>query len=320
MQITDAGNKKMKKLAGMVAALIVVLLGLFLGRDYLGITDIPAAELKAKYGQGSSYIDVLGTEVRIKESGQGEPLLLLHGFAASADTWEGWRGYLDKHYRVIAVDVPPFGITGPLAGRQMNPVELQNFMDALVARLGLTQFYLGGNSLGGYISWNYARRHPENVKKLILVDSAGYAQAAPLPVKLMKTPVVRDITAHLSPYFIVAASVRDVYGNTDNVTDAQIQRYHDMMRRDDSRAAVADLMSSLNFDGQGVKDVKTPTLIIWGGRDRWIPPAHAELFHRDISGSQLIMFDELGHIPMEEDPARTALAAERFLQSAPLSK
>lgn len=320
MQSTVTGNKEMKKLAGVVAALVVVLLGLFLGRNYLGITDIPAAELKEKYGQDAGYIEVLGTEVRVKESGHGEPLLLLHGFAASADTWDGWRAYLGQHYRVIAVDVPPFGITGPLAGRQMTPAELQNFMDVLVPKLGLTQFYLGGNSLGGYMAWNYARRHPEQVKKLLLVDSAGYAMDSPLPVKLMTTPIVRDLTAHLSPRFVIAASVRDVYGNTDNVTEAQIQRYHDMMRRDDSRAAVADLMSSLHFDGQGIKDVKTPTLIIWGGRDRWIPPAHAELFHRDIAGSQLLMFDELGHIPMEEDPARTALAAARFLQSAPLSK
>lgn len=310
----------MKKLAWTGGIFTAVLLGLFLGRNYLGITDIPVAELKAKYGQDSRYIEVLGADVRIKESGRGEPLLLLHGFAASADTWDGWRSYLGTHYRVIAVDVPPFAITGPLPGRRMSPLELQNFMDALVAKLGLTRFYLGGNSLGGYIAWNYAVRHPENVKKLVLVDSAGYPHDKPFPVKMMETPVVRNITAHFSPYFLVASSVHDVYGLRENVTEAQIQRYHDMMRRENSRAAVADLMSALHFDGQGVKDVKTPTLIIWGGQDRWIPPSHAELFHRDISGSQLIMFDELGHIPMEEDPARTALAAARFLQSEPLSK
>lgn len=302
----------MKKLAGISALLATLVLALFLGRDYLGITDIPVAELKAKYGQDSRYIEVLGTEVRIKESGQGEPLLLLHGFAASADTWDGWRARLNPHYRVIAVDVTPFAITGPLPGRSMSPEQLQVFMDALVAKLGLTQFYLGGNSLGGYIAWNYARRHPEQVKKLVLVNSAGYPMPAPFPVKLMQTPVLRDITAHLSPYFLVADSVRDVYGQPENVTDAQIQRYHDMMRRENSRVAVADLMSSLSFDGQGVKEVRTPTLIIWGAKDRWIPPAHAELFHRDIPGSQLIMFDELGHIPMEEDPARTSLAVARF--------
>lgn len=308
----------MKKL---VAVLLVLVAGLFFGRDYLGITDIPAAELREKYGNGAYFVEVLGTQVRVKEAGQGEPLLLLHGFAASADTWDGWLARLSPHYRVIAVDVAPFALTGPLPGRTMSPDELQSFMDALVPKLGLSQFYLGGNSLGGYIAWNYALRHPEQVKKLILVDAAGYAMPAPLPVKLMQTPVLRDITAHLSPRFIVAQSVRDVYGRPENVTDAQIQRYHDMMRREDARAAVSDLVRRLDFNGVGVNGqsitaVKTPTLILWGARDQWIPPEHAAFFHRDIAGSQLIMYDELGHIPMEEDPGRTALDAARFLMRA----
>jgi len=311
---------EMKKPAWIGGAFIAVLLGIFLGRNYLGVTDIPVAELKAKYGQDSRYIEVLGTDVRIKESGRGEPLLLLHGFESSADTWDGWRGYLGKHYHVIAVDIPPFAITGPLSGRRMSPVELQNFMDALVATLGLKRFYLGGNSLGGYISWRYALRHPESVKKLVLVDSDGYPDSQPFSIRMMQMPIVRGITAHFSPYSLVASGVRSAYGNGADVTVMQIQRYHDMMRREDSRAAVADLVSGLTFDGQGIKDLKMPTLILWGGKDRWISPSYAELFHRDIRGSQLVMFDELGHIPMEEDPARTALAVARFLQSDPLSK
>lgn len=305
----------MKKLAA-VAVVLVLTLTLFLGRDYLGITDIPADTLRQKYGDGAYFVDVLGTQVRVKEAGQGEPLLLLHGFAASADTWDGWITRLSPHFRVIAVDVAPFGVTGPLPDRTMSPAELQNFMDALVPKLGLSQFHLGGNSLGGYVAWNYALRHPQQVKKLILVDAAGYAMPAPLPVTLMKTPVLRDITAHFSPRFIVAQSVRDVYGHPENVTDAQIQRYHDMMRRENARPAVSDLVSRLDFSGVGITELKVPTLILWGSRDKWIPPEHAAFFHRDISGSQLVMYEELGHIPMEEDPARTSLDAARFLLGA----
>lgn len=306
----------MKKLTWTAVILAVLGVGLFIGRDYLGLTDIPASTLREQYGNGAYFVDVLGTQVRVKEAGQGEPLLLLHGFASSADTWDGWLARLSPHYRVIAVDVAPFAVTGPLPGRTMSPAELQNFMDALVQKLGLSQFYLGGNSLGGYISWNYALRHPEQVKKLILVDAAGYPMAAPLPVKLMQTPVLRDITAHLSPRFVVAQSVRDVYGHPENVTEAQIQRYHDMMRRENARAAVSDLVSRLDFNGQGISDLKVPTLILWGARDKWIPPEHAAFFQRDIAGSQLVMYDELGHIPMEEDPGRTSLDAARFLMGA----
>ncbi|MGH8493784.1 MAG: alpha/beta fold hydrolase [Moraxellaceae bacterium] len=306
----------MKKLAWTAVIAVAVVAGLFVGRDYFGITDIPAAELREKYGADAYFVDVLGTQVRVKESGRGETLLLLHGFAASADTWDGWRARLSPHFRVIAVDMAPFAVTGPLPDRTMSPAELQNFMDALVQRLGLSQFYLGGNSLGGYVSWNYALRHPDQVKKLILVDSAGYPMPAPLPVTLMKTPVLRDITAHFSPRFIVAQSVRDVYGHPENVTDAQIQRYHDMMRREGARPAVSDLVSRLDFNAAGITELKVPTLILWGDKDKWIPPEHAASFHRDIAGSQLIMYEGLGHIPMEEDPARTSLDAARFLLGA----
>lgn len=306
----------MKKLA---AILLVLSVALFLGRDYLGLTDIPADTLRQKYGDGAHFVEVLGTQVRVKEAGQGEPLLLLHGFAASADTWDGWIARLSPHFRVIAVDVAPFGVTGPLPDRAMSPEELQNFMDALVPKLGLSQFYLGGNSLGGYVAWNYALRHPDQVKKLILVDAAGYPMPAPLPVKLMQTPVLRHITAHFSPRFIVAQSVRDVYGHPENVTDVQIQRYHDMMRRENARSAVSDLVSRLDFNGAGITELNVPTLILWGNRDKWIPPEHAAFFHRDISGSQLIMYEELGHIPMEEDPARTSLDVARFLLGATLA-
>ena len=81
-----------------------------------------------------------------------------------------------------------------------------------------------------------------------------------------------------------------------------------------SRKAVSALMSSLHFDPEGIRLLHVPTLILWGARDRWIPPADAERFHKDISGSQLIMYPELGHIPMEEDPERTAADVARFLQ------
>ena len=82
-------------------------------KHFLGIGDISVEKLKARYSQDAYYLNVQGVDVRIKESGQGEPLLVLHGFSASADTWDGWRKELSDQFRVIAIDVPPFAITGP---------------------------------------------------------------------------------------------------------------------------------------------------------------------------------------------------------------
>lgn len=303
---------KMRR-AWLALLLVSSMLG---GCDYLGLTDIPAATLQDKYSDGASYLHIMGTQVRIKQSGQGEPLLLIHGFASSADTWDGWSRELSAHYQVISVDMPPFGVTGPLPNVVMSPEQYQKFMDALVAQLGLRQFYLAGNSLGGLISWQYTARHPEQVKKLILVDSAGFFHSAPLPIRLMQMPVIGAMSEHFTPRFMVSQNVHDVYGDASRVPDGTVRLYQDMMRREGSRAAIRAMLPTLkNIDTAPLASIKVPTLIMWGRNDRWISPDDAELFHHAIPGSQLIWYDGLGHIPMEEDPQRTAADAARFFQA-----
>lgn len=297
---------------------LIALTPLLSGCDYLGLTDIPADTMRAKYSTGARYIPVEGAQVRIKEAGQGDTVLLIHGFASSADTWDGWSQALSGRYHVISVDMPPFGVTGPLPGITMSPAAYQQFMDALVAQLGLKQFYLAGNSLGGMISWQYAARHPEHVKKLILVDSAGYFHGAPpLPIRLMQMPVVDRISQHFTPRFMVSQNVHDVYGDASRVPEGTVLRYQDMMRREGSRPAISALLPSLKgADMSVLATIKVPTLIMWGRNDRWIPPADAEQFHHAIPGSQLIWYDGLGHIPMEEDPQHTAADAAHFFQAS----
>lgn len=295
--------------------LAAVLLG---GCDYLGLTDIPADTMRARYSAGAHFVPVLGAEVRVKEAGQGPTVLLIHGFASSADTWDGWSQALAGQYHVVSVDMPPFGVTGPLPGITMTPAAYQQFMDALVAALGLQRFDLAGNSLGGLIAWQYTARHPEHVQKLILVDSAGYFDnGEPLPVRLMQLPVTSAISAHFTPRFMVSQNIHDVYGDPSRVNGDIVLRYQDMMRREGNRPAISAMLPSLkNIDTSVLSTIKVPTLIMWGRNDRWIPPADAELFHRAIPGSQLIWYDGLGHIPMEEDPQRTALDAAHFFQAS----
>lgn len=282
-------------------------------KDFLGLGDIPAQTLKARYGQDAGFIEVLGTEVRIKESGQGEPLLLLHGFSASADTWDGWRAQLSDKFRVIAIDVPPFAITGPLPHAKTTPKAVVHFIHAVTEKLGLSHFHLAGNSLGGYLAWNYALHYPTRVKKLILIDSVGYNHKAPLPVKLLRARGLRHFARHLTPLPLVSANVQSVYGDPAKVPLASIRRYQELLRREGTRAAIADMMRGIYMDSPDIKYIRTPTLIMWGVKDTWIPPKHGYSFQRDIPHSKLIRYDDLGHIPMEEDPERTAADARRFL-------
>jgi pimeloyl-ACP methyl ester carboxylesterase len=114
---------------------------------------------------------------------------------------------------------------------------------------------------------------------------------------------------------MVESSVRNVYGDPGKVTPDLVDRYFELTLRAGNRRALAKRFEQVpaGTHADRIAALKVPTLILWGGRDRLIPPADAENFHHDIAGSCLIVFDRLGHVPQEEDPGATVAAARQFL-------
>ncbi|MFN3565937.1 MAG: alpha/beta fold hydrolase, partial [Burkholderiaceae bacterium] len=177
---------------------------------------------------------------------------------------------------------------------------------------------LGGNSLGGEIAWNTALAAPDRVERLILVDAVGYPIDffdLPLGFQIALIPGLNRLTELSLPRALVAASVRGVYGDASRVTASTVDRYYELALRAGNRRALAQrLRQADNTDRSGrIRAIVQPTLILWGGRDRLIPPAHGERFASDIRASRLVRFDDLGHVPQEEDPARTVAEVKRFL-------
>jgi pimeloyl-ACP methyl ester carboxylesterase len=179
---------------------------------------------------------------------------------------------------------------------------------------------LGGNSIGGRVAWETARAMPNRIDKLILVGSGGYpsiSTSVPLGFRLARLPVLNRLLEVVTPRSLVEASVRNVYGDPSKVTPELVDRYFDMTVRTGNRRALGQRFAQADFgaDAGRIAELKLPTLVMWGGRDRLIPPSDAERFHRDIDGSRLAIFPDLGHVPQEEDPARTAAAVTDFLQA-----
>jgi pimeloyl-ACP methyl ester carboxylesterase len=178
---------------------------------------------------------------------------------------------------------------------------------------------VAGNSFGGQLAWQFALDHPQRVERLVLVDAAGYprnATSIPIGFRLAQIPALAPLMANLLPRPMIEASVRNVYGNPDKVSDELIDRYYELTLRAGNREALRQRFSQAEA-GQGytrIAELKVPTLIIWGGRDELIPPVNAERFKRDIKGSRLVLFNELGHVPQEEDPARTVAVLMGFLE------
>lgn len=315
----------MKHLMKILATFVAVLL--ITGGGYLVATleaDRPLDTLTARWAQApSQFLDVDGLRVHLRDEGPREdpvPVLLLHGTSASLHTWQGWADALATQHRVIRVDMPGFGLTGPTAAGDYTIEAYVRFVIAVMNALGVQQVVLGGNSLGGQIAWETAVNHPDRVKALVLVDAGGYdfePESMPIGFTIAKLPLLNKIMEVTLPRGMVEASVHSVFGDPSKVTDELVDRYFELTLRAGNRAALAERFRQ-GLHGQNaplIKSITQPTLILWGGKDALIPPVWGERFAADIAGSQLVMFPELGHVPQEEDPSATVMAVQAFLGS-----
>ena len=284
--------------------------------------DRPVEALQARWAPApSAFLEIQGLRVHVRDEGPRDdpvPIVLLHGTSASLHTWDGWTEALRGERRVIRFDLPGFGLTGPTADDVYVIERYLRVLVALLARLEVWRCVLAGNSFGGQVAWEAALALPEVVERLILVDAAGYPmQPASVPIgfRLARIPVLNRVFEFMLPRAIVAASVRNVYGDPGRVDEALIDRYYELALRAGNRAALPQRLAQAPA-GRGAERIaklRLPVLILWGGRDRLIPLENARRFHADIAGSELVVFDDLGHVPQEEDPARTIGAVKRFL-------
>lgn len=300
--------------------LFVVLLGGFLAGYQ---SDIPVSSLKLKYAKSpSNFTDIMGMNVHYRDVGVATdslPIVLLHGTGASLHTWQGWVDELSKTRRVITMDLPAFGLTGPNAGNNYSPEFYVEFINEFLTTFNVKRCVLGGNSLGGMIAWQMAVAHPERIKKLILVDAAGYpmeSESVPLAFKMAKIPGISSLFTVFTPKFIIANSVRNVYGNPAKATDEIINRYYELSLRAGNRRAFVSRMKSAKYDDQSgkIKQIQQPTLILWGQKDHLIPVANAHRFAANLPNDSLVIYPELGHVPMEENAAETVKTVKGFLK------
>ena len=284
--------------------------------------DRPVESLLGRWAPPpSAFMTVKGQRVHYRDEGPRDdslPLVLIHGTSASLHTWEGWVRALKNERRVISFDLPGFGLTGPNAAGDYQGTSYARFVLDLMDELKVGRFVVAGNSLGGEVAWRTALAAPARVERLILVDAAGYAfesKSVPIGFRIARTPVLNRLGDILLPRLLVDASVRKVYGDPARVTPALVDRYYELTLRAGNRHALGQRFRQMTpgADAARIAELKLPTLILWGGRDQLIPPENAKRFLADIAGSRLVVLDELGHVPHEEDPARTVAAVAQFL-------
>lgn len=285
--------------------------------------DLPVEVLAERWAPPpSQFIDVLGMQVHLRDEGPDgvgdRTLVLLHGTGASLHTWDGWVEALTDQYRVIRFDLPGFGLTGPDPQANYTIEHYAAVVVAVLDALGVQRAVLAGNSLGGHVAWATAVLHPERVTHLVLVDATGYPfepDSIPLGFRIARTPVLNRLMEQVMPRPIVRGSVENVYGDPSLVTEELVDRYFDLTAREGNRRALADRLRQIKPGplSDRIPEIAVPTLILWGGQDRLVPPSLGDRFEDEIAGSRLVRFPALGHVPHEEDPAATVAVVREFL-------
>lgn len=284
--------------------------------------DWPVQALVARWAPPpSDFIDVKGQLVHLRDVGprdDPEPLVLIHGTSASLHTWEGWAKALGARHRVISFDLPGFGLTGPNASADYRGDTYARFVLDLMDQLKVQRFAVAGNSLGGEVAWRTALMAPQRVTKLILVAAAGpdfKSDSVPVGFLVARVPLLNRVFDAVLPRPMVVASLRNIYGDPSRVDDALIDRYYQLALREGNRRALVQRLqqNQRGQDAERIGELTLPTLILWGGRDRLVPLSVGRQFQQDIAGSELVVFDDLGHVPHEEDPARTVAPVQAFL-------
>ncbi|MCU1716373.1 alpha/beta fold hydrolase [Pseudomonas sp. 5P_3.1_Bac2] len=312
--------KRLTKLVLLLIALLIVALAYGLLSSWA--PDRSVADLKPRWAPAPSmFVAVDGMLVHVRDQGRRDdptPIVLLHGTSASLHTWEAWAAVLQDKHRVISLDLPGFGLTGPFPDGNYSSAHYTDFLVHLLNQLQVTQAVIAGNSLGGQLAWQFAVAEPARVSKLILVDAAGYPRSSnkvPIGFRLAQFPALAPLMTKMLPRSMIESSVRNVYGDPSKVSAALIDRYYELTLRAGNRQALIERFKQTEAGDsyQRIAQIKVPTLILWGGLDGLIPPINAEHFKRDIKGSRLVMFPELGHVPHEEAPLPTVATVQQFL-------
>ena len=306
-----------KKIAlSIVIAIVALFIYAIYGRKNLTLSK---EFVKQKYSlPNSHFIKWKDGEIHYTESGSGFPILMIHGFGGSNYDFKILDSLLNDKYKIIRVDLPGFGLSDfPKTNNDDFTKTYDEYFSFLLDTLHLDSMYVMGNSLGGMMAWNLTVKHPQNVRKLVLFNSAGYDMKETLKTanaQIFSYDTVKLLLKNGIPKFMTKRGVSRVFYDSDKLTDEKITRLNNMWNREGNLQQIMAMASSSKYlDQQLIKQITCPTLIIWGKYDKVVLPQNAERFHQDIKNSNVIVYDSCGHVPMMEKPLEVQRDVLEFL-------
>ena len=307
----------------MVALLLSGALALGVAASFY--RDVPAAEVEARWGgPPSKFVVIDGVRLHYRDEGQGPVVVLLHANYASLFMWDPWVRALEDRYRVIRIDLPAHGLTGPDPRGDYTLEHMQRIFEGFVAERGLARFTVAGTSLGGTIAMRYAALHPERIERLVLLSPGSLEPRVRGRTTPAAVPRVADLLGYVTPVAFTRFLLANDFGDPSRLDEATVAEWHAMWMRAGNRLAMLQLLRQ--YVSGGVEDkiraVSVPLLLIWGEKNRRVPLALAYEFRDLLVRSPDVRLEVLpgvGHMAVQEAPTQTARVMREYLD-APLLK
>jgi pimeloyl-ACP methyl ester carboxylesterase len=239
-------------------------------------------------------IRVNGLPVHYEVTGEGEPLVLVHGLSESTRIWYRNLPELASSYRVYLVDLPGFGMMRKFH-QHFHLEEAGDWLNEWLQAIGLKEIYLVGHSMGGYIAMALAGTYPAKVKRLVLVNSIGMPFGSPVE--------------HLAPRALKAIR-RSAPGVWWCISYDYLRAGRAMIRN--ASQQIVDLDASAV-----IASVRVPTLIILGENDDLVPPSLGRQLHAQIARARLFVMQGTNHFCMYDQPHDFNQALVTFLRATP---
>jgi len=268
----------------------------------------------AAFGQesASKQVEIYGQKIYYQEAGAGPNVILLHGLGGDRTIWSATVPALAAKFHVYAPDQIGFGQSDkPLIDYRVGT--LVDFLNAFCKKLGIAKATLVGNSMGGWVSMEFALQHPDLVDRLVLVDSAGYS------AKRVGGPAyTRERLLDMNPSTVAGEKLMGVvFYNKAYSTDQFAERAWAAHLRKNDGYTIDRMIDSIlrgedQIDGR-LGGIKAPTLVVWGREDALLPLAAGKALAEDIAGSELVVLDSCGHVPQAECAAPFNAALLKYL-------
>jgi len=271
------------------------------------------------WGSHQRWLEADGAPVNVIDLGDGPAMLFVHGLSGCWANWLEQIPHFARTHRVVAPDLPGFGAS-PLPWAAVSIHGYARCLDAICEQLGVESAVVVGNSLGGFVANELAVAFPRRVERLVLVSASGLSAA-----HVRRDPT--QIAPHLAGFVLARLATKREWifrrPWLRNALAGYIIRHPErlpveLLREQlDATAApgfLAATLASMNYElTERLVEIDKPTLVVWGRDDRVVPPADAYRFEELIAGSKLVWFEDTGHVPMLERPARFNGVVDEFL-------